>query len=82
VTALFLGLVLAGGLATLLASTSQAASPAPAPAVVVVQPGDTLWSLAARHLPSRDPYGMIEEIRRLNDLSDHTLHPGQKLVLP
>lgn len=50
--------------------------------VVVVRPGDTLWSIVAEHLPSRDPYGIIEEIRRRNDLSDHTIHAGQELILP
>lgn len=82
VVALLTGLVLAGGMAGLVTSTSQAASPSAAREVVVVQPGDTLWSLAARHVPSRDPYGMIEEIRRLNGLRDNTVHPGQELVLP
>jgi hypothetical protein len=38
--------------------------------------------VAARHLPSQDPVGMIEEIRRLNRLPDHTIHPGQELILP
>lgn len=81
VAALAAGLVLAGGIAGLAASVSQAAGP-PDPPVVVVRPGDTLWSVAARHVPSRDPYGMIEEIRRLNGLPDHTVHPGQELILP
>lgn len=52
------------------------------PPVAVVQPGDTLWSVAARHAPSRDAFGMIEEIRRINGLSGHTIHPGQRLRLP
>lgn len=93
-----LGLLLGGLLvvaAMLLVTTppSHAADPAsgdPAPTegseggqpVAVVQPGDTLWSVAARHLPSRDAYGTIEEIRRLNGLSGHTIHPGQRLRLP
>lgn len=74
-------LLLAGLGAVLAASASQAASP-DEPAVVVVQPDDTLWSVAARHVPSRDPYGMIEEIRRLNGITGHTIHPGQQLLLP
>jgi len=52
------------------------------PAVAVVRPGDTLWSVTARHVPSYDAYGMIEEIRRLNHLPDYTVHPGQELILP
>jgi LysM repeat protein len=65
----------------LLASSSQAADPGER-TVVVVRPGDTLWSVVARHLPSRDPHGMIEEIQRLNHLRGSTIHPGQELVLP
>lgn len=88
---LLIGLVLAGALVVVVGvlapPASRAADPVPAgvgpqPAVAVVRPGDTLWSVAARHLPSRDAYGMIEEIRRLNDLPDHTVHPGQRLILP
>lgn len=63
------------------ASTADLADPNPA-VVAVVLPGDTLWSVAARHVPGRDPFGMIEEIRRLNGLSGNTIHPGQQLRLP
>lgn len=88
--ALLVGVLLAVGvLVTAVAPpASQAADPAPAgaaaepPLVAVVRPGDTLWSVAARHVPSHDPYGMIEEIRRLNGLPDHFIHPGQELILP
>lgn len=78
---LALSVAAVGLIAGLLSSTSHAASPA-SHEVVVVQPGDTLWSIAARHLPSRDPYGMIGEIQRLNGLADLTIYPGQELVLP
>lgn len=50
--------------------------------VAVVRPGDTLWSVAARHVPSRDAPGVIEEIRQLNGLQGTVLQPGQQLVLP
>jgi LysM repeat protein len=84
VVVLGLCLLLAGLVAALAASASRAAQPGepPEPAVAVVQPGDTLWSVAARHVPSDDPYGMIDEIRHLNDLNSHTIHPGQELILP
>jgi LysM repeat protein len=81
VVVLVLCLLLAGLVAALVASTSRAAQPGE-PAVAVVQPGDTLWSVAARHAPSDDPYGVIEEIRRLNHLTGNTIHPGQELILP
>jgi LysM repeat protein len=68
------------------ASAARAVPPGAVPRsgeqVVVVRPGDTLWSIAAAHAPSLDPYGIIEEIRRRNDLPDHTIHAGQELILP
>jgi LysM repeat protein len=48
----------------------------------VVEPGDTLWSVAARHMPGRDRFRVIDEIRRLNGIHDYTVHPGQRLILP
>ena len=77
-------LLLLAGLVGVLAaaSTGEAASPAgPAP-TVVVRPGDTLWSIAARYAPGPDPFGTIEQIRQLNRLDGYTLHAGQTLVLP
>jgi hypothetical protein len=35
--------------------------------VYVVQPGDTLWSIAARLAPEADPRPIVEELRELND---------------
>lgn len=79
---LCLGVVLLAALGlALAASASQAAGPVE-PTVVVVQPDDTLWSVVARHAPGRDPYRMIEEVKQLNDLPDHTIHPGQRLLVP
>src|SRR5262249_54613523 len=64
------------------ASTGEAASPAgPAP-TVVVQPGDTLWSIAARYAPGPDPFGTIEQMRELNGRDGYTVHAGETLVLP
>jgi LysM repeat protein len=67
-----------------LAASASRAGPADSgePEVAVVKPGDTLWSVAAREAPSDDPYGTIEQIRELNDLTGHTIHPGQELILP
>jgi hypothetical protein len=78
--ALFLAMV--GGVAALLSPASQAADPASPPAVAVVQPGDTLWSVAARHRPSVVPFAVIDEIRRLNHLDGYVVYAGQELVLP
>jgi len=75
-------LLLVAGLAAILAPASRAADPpAPVP-IAVVRPGDTLWSVAARHRPSQHPFAVIDEIRRLNGLDDDTVHSGQRLILP
>ncbi|HZN18846.1 MAG TPA: LysM peptidoglycan-binding domain-containing protein [Micromonosporaceae bacterium] len=82
VVVLGLLLALAGLVVVLAATASEAANPAGAAPVAVVLPGDTLWSVAQQHVPGSDPFGAIEEIRRLNGLRDYTVHPGQRLVLP
>lgn len=84
---LVLWLLCAGALATValvlaLAAPASQASGTSQPTVVVVQPGDTLWSVASRHLPGRDPYLAVDQIRHLNDLPDHVIHPGQELLVP
>jgi LysM repeat protein len=70
------------GVVVLLSPAARGADPARPAETAVVQPGDTLWSVAARHRPSRDPYGVIAEIRRLNGLDDNIVHAGQELTLP
>ncbi|MFD0817307.1 LysM peptidoglycan-binding domain-containing protein [Micromonospora zhanjiangensis] len=70
------------GLVLVLAPASRAGGPPGPDPVDVVQPGDTLWSVAERHLPGRDPFATIAEIRRLNGLPDNVVHPGQRLALP
>ena len=51
------------------------------PTVYVVQPTDTLWSIAARHYPG-DPREGIWQLQQRNHLQGTTLVPGQRLVLP
>ncbi|MGH3730641.1 MAG: LysM peptidoglycan-binding domain-containing protein [Micromonosporaceae bacterium] len=77
-----LGVLTAGLLG--LAPTAVVASPDKrmATAEVVVRPGETLWTVAVRHEPHRNPAVTIEEIRRLNGLQGYTVHPGQTLRLP
>ena len=55
--------------------------PASAPARVVVAPGETLWSIAERVAPDRDPRPVVAGIQRLNDLSTPDVHAGQTLLL-
>jgi LysM repeat protein len=47
----------------------------------VVQPGDTLWSIAAARY-SGDPREGIWKLQRRNHLAGTTITPGERLVLP
>ncbi len=47
----------------------------------VVQPTDTLWSIAAR-THAGDPRQGVWELQQRNDLEGTTIAPGQVLVLP
>lgn len=75
-------LVLAALSVVIAAPAIQAADPPGGGPVAVVQPGDTLWAIAERHVPDRDPISAVEEIRRLNGLRGSTIHAGQRLTLP
>jgi nucleoid-associated protein YgaU len=46
-----------------------------------VQPGDTLWSIAAARYPG-DPREGIWKLEQRNDLPGTTITPGQILRLP
>jgi LysM repeat protein len=49
---------------------------------VVVQPGDTLWAIAAARYPGDDPRERVDAIERLNGLSGPTIEAGETLLLP
>jgi len=68
----------AGGAPSAAGGPSSSA-PALAP-TAVVQPGDTLWSIAARIAPERDVRITVEQLVALNGSSP--IVPGQELVLP
>ncbi len=50
--------------------------------VVVVQPGETLWSIAGAAVPGADPRDVIIDIQQLNGLSSSQVAAGQTLVVP
>ena len=54
----------------------------PATVAVTVQPGDTLWGIAAAMDPGADPRALIAQMRELNGLTQSGLVPGQVLVVP
>jgi hypothetical protein len=67
-------------------SSGSAAAGGPGAAVgssiVVVQPGDTLWSIAARANPNADPRVLVQRIIDVNALPGADVQPGQELSLP
>ena len=79
----FVGLVAAAliGLAWASAPSSASAGSAAgsAPAIVTVQPGDSLWTIAARVAPQTDPRAEVAHLQQLNHLGGVELQPGQLL---
>jgi hypothetical protein len=70
------------GVASRVGSLSESSPvPASAPAQVVVAPGETLWSIAARVAPERDPRTVVARIRDLNGMSTGDVRAGQTLLL-
>ena len=50
---------------------------------ILVEPGDTLWSIAKERIGSQeDPRPYIQEIRELNGMTRSELVIGRRLVLP
>ena len=49
---------------------------------VVVEPGDTLWSIATSVAAEEDVRVVVDRIQELNGLEDAELTPGQLLLLP
>lgn len=49
---------------------------------VVVQPGDSLWSIAAARYPGDDVRDRVQDIEQANGLSGPQIEVGQTLRLP
>lgn len=49
---------------------------------VIVEPGDTLWSIASAVAGERDVREVVDGIQRLNDVENSAILPGQVLRLP
>lgn len=74
-------LVLVAALAVMLA-LSRIAQGGEAAATMVVQPGDTLWTIAAARYPADDTRMRVDEIEQLNNLSSPVINVGETLRLP
>lgn len=58
-------------------------APEPRPRVLVIEAGQTLWSIARSEVGAEgDPRPLIEEIRELNQLGAAGLEVGQRLRVP
>jgi hypothetical protein len=74
-------LVLLGALALAALSFARPTAGAGSEAHYVVQPGDTLWGIAAERYDG-DPREAIWRIKQRNGLAVSTLVPGTVLALP
>jgi nucleoid-associated protein YgaU len=74
-------LVLVAALAVMVA-LSRVAQGGAAAATVVVEPGDTLWAIAAERYPGDDTRARVDEIERLNNLASPVIEAGETLRLP
>ena len=71
--------LLAGAALARLAGGAPSAAGGPS-STVVVQPGDTLWTIAAHVAPEADVRITVDQLRALN--GDSPIVPGQELVVP
>ena len=78
---LSLTVVMAAGFASQSGAGQVEASTAPSYEIVVVAPGETLWSVAAAY-SSGDVQGLVNDIREVNNLTGFDLQAGQKLRVP
>ena len=49
---------------------------------VTVQPGESLWGIAAAVDPGRDPRDVVADIVQLNNLDGGRVMPGQRIFVP
>ncbi len=61
------------------ASAPPPSAQPPAPATITVRTGDTLWSLATRLSPDRDPRLVVAQLERVNGLASEVVVPGEVL---
>ncbi len=49
---------------------------------VTVSSGQTLWEIAEKYAPGKDVRDTVDAIVSLNNLTEGTVQPGQRLALP
>ena len=78
---LSLTVVMAAGFAAKSGAGQDVASTAPSYEIVVVAPGETLWSVAAAYA-SGDVQGLVNDIREANNLKGVDIQARQNLRVP
>jgi Tfp pilus assembly protein FimV len=79
---LAIALVVAGSLVVVPGLARGDGPDRPAPRITyVVEPGDTLWSIARRVAPGRDPRPVVDGLIEANDVRGG-LQAGQELSIP
>ena len=82
VVGVLLAVLAALTIAGALRASASSSAPPPGWSETIVQPGDTLWSLAVATGDSEDPRVLIDQIRQVNALSSAQVQAGQRLWLP
>lgn len=65
--------------------TSRAATEAPSRSgytATTVRTGETLWAVARRVSPGRDPRALVQRLREINHLPTASVEAGQQLLVP
>jgi hypothetical protein len=78
ISGILIGAVLGGPLA----GAIDASDPVAKTKQIVVRPGDSMWSIAGRVAPARDPREVVYAIREMNEAEPDELIPGQVLIVP
>lgn len=79
---LAIGGIVLGLLFLVFTSHVLGATPPRPPQVVVVRPGQTVWSIAESRFPNQDPRQTVDEIDQANHLRGGVVYPGERLRLP
>lgn len=78
-----LGSYALSGLLSAVVAASSAEPVSNTSVLMVVEPGDTLWSIAAELDPTADPRALVSRIATMNALStDAQLQVGQTIAIP
>jgi hypothetical protein len=48
----------------------------------IVEPRETLWTIAQKYNPHKDPREVIWDMRAMNEGLDSCIYPGQQIVVP